>query len=133
MKRGRSKNIDINEIRDGKLDMVKILASTSEYSQETISNVYDLIIGYIHMRLTMRTCPDNIKISFKGIGNFILKKKKGMKAGSTYFSPSFDDEGNFIQSESRKVLEEDKPDYLRPYFEFSTKFTNEIRKRSEVK
>ena len=127
----RSKN-DTKETRIGKEKMVDYVSKRTLISKDKVSDVYDAIIEYIIVSLTMNTCPDNIKIAFTKLGNIILKPHKGMKAGSTYMVANLrgerDENGNVIME--KKTCEVDQPDYLRPFMEFSEQFKGKVRERT---
>lgn len=100
-----------------------------------IDQVRDSIIGYSDFVLNtimLDTCPEDLIIKFP-FGNISFKKKKGLKAGSTYKHPvAFGkcEKGEKVKIET-VVVEEDRPDYLRLWFDFIPSIQEALREKSE--
>lgn len=101
-----------------------------------IDQVRDALIGYGEYVLSismLETCPEDLIIKFPMLGSISFKKKKGLKAGSTYKHPiAFGkcEKGEKIKMET-VVVEEDRPDYLRFWFEFFPSAQENLRSKSE--
>lgn len=102
----------------------------------TIEQVRDSLIGYSEFVTTTvmsNTCPEDLIIKFPLLGNISIKIKKGLKAGSTYTHPvAFGkcEKGEKVEFET-VVVEEDRPDYFRLWFEFLPSVQDSLREKSE--
>lgn len=126
VKLGRKSGSDPNRIT--KPSIIKAVAGMTRISQDDVELVYDAFMKVFHDLLLMETCPDEIKIPFPEMGKIVLKKRKGKKAGSTYYRTV----GQVGTTERYlHTLKEDKPDYCVPFFEFSPKFRDAVKARTE--
>ena len=117
--------------------IIKKLATEMEGCYLTIDQMTDAIdffTCYIARYLKSSVCPENVKITVPNLGKISFKKKKGLKAGTKYcttadFGKTRDENGNPIMTVG--LLEEDKPDYLRVWFEISPTLQKEVREATE--
>ena len=74
------------------------------------------------------SCPEDLTIQLKDVGKFIFKKKIGLKAGSTYKHPIA-----FGGEKVKETVTEDRPDYLRLWFEVNPSIQENLRSKTENK
>lgn len=113
-----------------------IIKKVAQQTGLTIDQVRTALNGYgkvVVETIMLNTCPDNLTISFPIIGKFIFKNKSGLKAGSTYTKPVLFGavkKGDKIEIET-VVVEEDRPDYVRLWFETAPTIQKNLREASE--
>lgn len=126
-----------NEYIIGKIAKSEECKGISKEDMRIVVKSYTL---FIREYLKSSICPDDVKISIPNLGKITFKKKKGMKAGSTYKKP-YTESNNFgvLKDENGKgmmetvYVTEDQPDYLRVWFEISPTLQKEVREVSENK
>jgi hypothetical protein len=114
--------------------IVKKMAKTTTLTVDQIHEAVNLYTGFISQYLRSDICPDDVRITIPNLGKISFKKKKGLKAGSTYKSPldfglTKDENGKAIMID--KTVEEDQPDYLRVWFDASPTLQKDVRSASE--
>lgn len=109
------------------------IAKTTDLTKAQITESLKIYFSFIEAYLKSSICPKDVKIQTP-IGKLIFKEKMGLKAGSTYKTPiGFGD----VKDENGKpimetvLVEEDRPDYLRVWFEVSPTLQDDVRKVSE--
>lgn len=109
--------------------------SKNTYLTKTqIADSVNLITLFIAEYLKQPICPEDIELTIPNLGKLKLRKKAGLKAGSTYKRPI-----NFgmVKDENGKgkmetiVLEEDQPDYLSLYLDVSPTLKAGIKEMSK--
>jgi len=117
--------------------IIKKIATQMEGCYLTIDEMTDSInffTEFIANFLKSEACPEDVKISVPNLGKFSFKNKKGLKAGTKYsttldFGLTKDENGKAKMTTVE--LEEDRPDYLRVWFEVSPKLQKEVREVTE--
>jgi len=115
-------------------DIIKLVAKRTRYSQDTVRGVVNAYTEFIAEFMKSSACPEDAKITIPNIGKLVLKKVMGLKTGSTYKRPlnfgiDKDENGNSMME--LVTLEEDRPDFLKPWLEVSPTFKKDMREISE--
>lgn len=115
-------------------DIVKAVASKTRYSQDTVRGVVNAYTNFIVEFMKSSACPEDAKIAIPNLGKMVFKKTMGLKAGSTYKRPvnfgfEKDENGKTIMQEY--TLEEDHPDFLKPWLDVSPTFKEDIKEISK--
>lgn len=114
--------------------IINKISKSTDLTIAQITESVNLYTSFIQNYLKSSICPEDVKITIPNLGKLIFKKKMGLKAGSTYKTPTNfgtdkDDNGKAILE--TVVVTEDRPDYLRLWFEVSPTLQEEIRELSE--
>ena len=113
----------------------KSVASNTRIPIETCKAVLTGYSNFILNTIMLDSCPEDLTIQLKDVGKFIFKKKMGLKAGSTYKHPvefGVCEKGQKVEMETVTVTE-DRPDYLRLWFEVNPSIQNNLREKTENK
>ena len=103
-------------------------------TKDQIREALRVYFNFLEKYLKSSICPEDVKITIPNLGKLIFKKKMGLKAGSTYKTPTnfgTDKDENGKSILETVVVTEDRPDYLRLWFEVSPTLQEEIRELSE--
>lgn len=114
--------------------VIKKISKATTLTVDQIQEAVNLYTEFISKYLKSDACPEDVRITIPHLGKISFKHKKGLKAGSTYntivnFGKDKDENGNVIMT--RGVIEEDRPDYLRVWFDASPSLQLEVREMSE--
>ena len=114
--------------------IINKISKSTDLTIAQITESVNLYTSFIQNYLKSSICPEDVKITIPNLGKLIFKKKMGLKAGSTYKTPTnfgTDKDENGKSILETVVVTEDRPDYLRLWFEVSPTLQEEIRELSE--
>lgn len=114
--------------------IINKISKSTDLTISQITESVNLYTSFIQNYLKSSICPEDVKITIPNLGKIIFKKKIGLKAGSTYKTPTnfgVDKDENGKAILETVTVTEDRPDYLRLWFEVSPTLQEEIREISE--
>ena len=92
-------------------DIVELIAKKSNLTKSQVRECLQEFAELYKSLMASDNTPSDFTMPLPYVGTFKLKKYKGMKKGSTYKIPDWDNGGSII-----KVAEEDRPDFNLPVF-----------------
>lgn len=103
-------------------ELSKIISNDIHIPATDVKLVLDSFVKNIVKFMSMKNTPNDIKFRIRNLGNFVLRPYKGRKKGSIQRKVDFK-----TGAVSSYIVEEDEPNYYRPFFEPSAKFVAKVR------
>ena len=92
-------------------DIITLVAQQSSLTKAQVEECFRTYAELYMSLLGSENTPNDFTMPLPYIGTFKMRKYEGMKKGSTYKIPDWDNGGSII-----KVAEEDRPDFNLPVF-----------------